>query len=295
MRLHEVLGSLNLIHQLAGRSKYCACLLRGNLGYLDLSLPVLDTVLEFDGRVLLVNEFKRVGHVCNLELQCLLLLLQIAGAVDFIARLLYVLLCPHLLVLLGLHVAVYALLHPHGVLELLLEGVECLHGLARVQLEGEELLIALVDVLHVLLVLYLQLMEVDELEVVAHLLLVLDLRLGLGDLRLKRGVLQGQLPDERVLGPLFVLHVLHELFGIVFASASILGCGEESTEIEGFLSYFSNCQVGTLKDGLKSLQQCLRAISAAFNTLLECLQLSVSDLVLLLGCEAPLVVDECPE
>ena len=146
-----------------------------------------------------------------------------------------------------------------------------------------------------LLVLNLQLMEVDKLQVITHLLFVLDLRLGLGDLRLQRCVLEGKLPDEGIFCAFLVFHVLNELFGIIFASATVLGCGEESTEIEGFLSYLSDGQIGTLKDGLKSLQQCLGAISAAFNTLLKCLQLGVSDLVLLLGGEPPLVVDECSE
>ena len=62
------------------------------------------------------------------------------------------------------------------VLELLLEAIESLHSLSRVKLECKQLLVSFVDVLDVFLVLDLELVEVDELEVVAHLLLVLDLR-----------------------------------------------------------------------------------------------------------------------
>ena len=187
----------------------------------------------------------------------MLLLLKITSTVDLIARLLNVFFCPNLLILLGLHVTIDALLHLHGILELLFERVECLHGLPRVQLKRQQLLIAFINVLHMLLVLNLQLMEVDKLQVITHLLFVLDLRLGLGDLRLQGRVLEGKLPDEGILCAFLVFHVLNELFGIIFASATILSCGEESTEIEGFLSYLSDGQIGTLKDGLKSLQQCL--------------------------------------
>ena len=91
------------------------------------------------------------------------------------------------------------------VLELLLEAIECLHSLSRVKLECKQLLVSFVDVLDVFLVLDLELVEVDELEVVAHLLLVLDLILGLHDLRLQRLVLQRQLLNQRILRLLLVV------------------------------------------------------------------------------------------
>lgn len=91
------------------------------------------------------------------------------------------------------------------VLELLLEAIESLHSLSRVELECKQLLVSFVDVLDVFLVLDLELVEVDELEVVAHLLLVLDLILGLHDLRLQRLVLQRQLLNQRILRLLLVV------------------------------------------------------------------------------------------
>jgi hypothetical protein len=91
------------------------------------------------------------------------------------------------------------------VLELLLEAIESLHSLSRVELECKQLLVSFVDVFDVFLVLDLELVEVDELEVVAHLLLVLDLILGLHDLRLQRLVLQRQLLNQRILRLLLVV------------------------------------------------------------------------------------------
>lgn len=228
-------------------------------------------------------------------MQGLLLLLQVASTVDLITGLLDVLLGAHLLVFFGFHVSVDALLHPHGVLQLLLQGVQSLHGLARVQLQGKQLLISLINVFHMFLVFNLELMEVDEFEVVSHLLLVLDLCLSLRNLRLQGRVLQGQLPDQGVLRTLLVLHVLHQLLRIVFASPAVFSSGEETTEVESLLSNLCDGQVRALQDGLESLQQRLRAIPTALNTLLEGFQLGIGDLILLFGCESPLIVNECAE
>jgi hypothetical protein len=83
----------------------------------------------------------------------LLLLLKVTSTIDLITGLLYVIFRSDLLVFFGLHVSIDALLHSHGILELLLERVECLDGLARVELQREELFISLVDILNVFLVL----------------------------------------------------------------------------------------------------------------------------------------------
>lgn len=100
------------------------------------------------------------------------------------------------------------------------------------------------------LVLDLQLMKVDELEVIAHLLLVLDLILRLHDLRLQRLILQRQLLYQRVLRLLLVLQVLHQLLRVVLASPAVFGGGEEATEVEGFLTDLGDSKVGALQDGL---------------------------------------------
>lgn len=139
-----------------------------------------------------------------------------------------------------------------------------------------------------LLVLDLQLMKVDELEVITHLLLVLDLILRLHDLRLQRLILQRQLLDQRVLRLLLVLQVLHELLSVVLAGPAVFSGGEEATEVEGFLTDLGDGEVGALQDGLETLEECLGAITTRLDAQLQSFQLSVRDFVLLLRCQLPL-------
>jgi hypothetical protein len=44
---------------------YLPCLLSGDLGNLDFSLPVLDAVFEVNERVLLLHKLDWVGHVSD--------------------------------------------------------------------------------------------------------------------------------------------------------------------------------------------------------------------------------------
>ena len=62
--------------------------------------------------------------------------------------------------------------------------IKLLDNLSGVELKFKQFLIAVVDVLDVLLVFNLKLMEVNKLEVFAHLILVFDLALSLQDLNL---------------------------------------------------------------------------------------------------------------
>lgn len=105
-----------------------------------------------------------------------------------------------------------------------------------------------------LLILDLKLMKIDKLEIITHLLLVLDLSFGFPNLSLERPVLEGQLSNEGILCSLLVFHVFNELLGIVFSSSSILCCAQETTEVEGFLTDLSNSQIGALEDGLETFQ-----------------------------------------
>ena len=105
------------------------------------------------------------------------------------------------------------------------------------------------------LIFNLKLMEVNKLEVISHLLLVLDLGLSLGDLAFKRVVLQSKLANQSILCTLLVLHVLHKLFGIVLSSSAILSSREEATEIEGLLSNLSNGEICAFQNGLESFQK----------------------------------------
>ena len=62
--------------------------------------------------------------------------------------------------------------------------IKLLDNLSGVELKFKQFLIAVVDVLDVLLVFNLKLVEVNKLEVFAHLILVFDLALSLQDLNL---------------------------------------------------------------------------------------------------------------
>jgi len=186
---HQEVRANDILDILSGLTQDSSRFLSGDLSYLNLAFPVLNARLKVSRCVLLINELEGVRHVCDLELQGLLLLLEELGSVDLAARLSNVLLGPIILDHLHVHVASDAFLHANRVLQFLLQAVESLNSLATVELQGEELLVTFVDVLDMLLVFNLQLMEIDELEVIAHLFLVLDLRLGLHDLCLERGVL----------------------------------------------------------------------------------------------------------
>ena len=48
--------------------------LSSNFSYLNLSFPVLCTVLQFNRDILLINELKWIRHICDLSLKLLLLL-----------------------------------------------------------------------------------------------------------------------------------------------------------------------------------------------------------------------------
>lgn len=86
--------------------------------------------------------------------------------------------------------------------------VECLDSCSTLKFEVEQRLVAIVNVLHKLFVLNLQLVKVNELEVVAHLVFVLDLGLGLEDLALEGVVFALQLVNELVLLLELVVNVL---------------------------------------------------------------------------------------
>lgn len=94
-------------------------------------------------------------------------------------------------------------------------------------------------------------MEVDELEVIAHLLLLNDLVAGLGDLLLQVGFLLLVLFDLGVLLRELLLEVLFDALGLYFAGAGVLAPHQDfSLEIEGVLSDFGNRLVRFLQDGL---------------------------------------------
>lgn len=108
-----------------------------------------------------------------------------------------------------------------------------------------------------LLVLDLKLVEVDELQVLSHLVLVLDLALRLQDLHLVRHVLRLKLVDLSFFLLELVEHVLGQLLGVVFADAAVFCRAKETAEVESLFSDLGDGEVSSLKDSLQSFEKSL--------------------------------------
>lgn len=230
-------------------------LARFQLCDLDLPLPVLlDLAKVFDG-VLLDDESDWLGLVLELlghsfELPCLVLGLDHGGF-----RLLDVL-------FLALKVRIVVVRFPRKLIlfldrftQVLFQMVQLLHNLAGVQLQLKKLFVAVIDVLDVLFVFNLQLVEVNELQVLSHLVLVLYLALRLQNLHLVRHIFRLKLVDLSLFLLEFVEHVLGKLFSVVLADAAVFCRAKETAEVESLLSDLSDGEVSSLKDSLKSFQQ----------------------------------------
>lgn len=76
-------------------------------------------------------------------------------------------------------------------------------------------------------------------------------------------------------------HVLRKLVRVVFADTAVLGCREESTEIEGFLADFRNRQVRAFEDRLQPLKKCVGLLTAFFNRVAKGLKFRCGNIVLL--------------
>lgn len=126
-------------------------------------------------------------------------------------------------------------------------------------------------------------MEVNELEVLAHLVLVLDLGLLLHDRGFQGHILGLQLVNQLLLLAELVEHVLRKLLGVVLPDTPVLGCGEEATEVEGLLPDLGDGEVGALEDSLETLEQRLGLVTPLGDVVLQGSQLLGGDLVLLLG------------
>ena len=108
-----------------------------------------------------------------------------------------------------------------------------------------------------LLVLDLKLVEVDELQVLSHLVFVLDLALRLQDLHLVRHVLRLKLVDLSFFLLELVEHVLGQLLGVVFADAAVFCRAKETAEVESLFSDLGDGEVSSLKDSLQSFEKSL--------------------------------------
>jgi hypothetical protein len=167
--------------------------------------------------------------------------------------------------------------------QLLLDAVQSLHRGARLQLQLEESLVAVINVLNELFVFNLQLMEVNELKIVTHLVFVLNLGLSLEDLALERVVFALEFVDELLFLLEFIKHVLGQLLGVVLSNATVLCRGQETAEVESLLSNFGNTQIGALQNGLESLEKRFGFVTSLLNVSFKRLQLSGGNLVLLFG------------
>mmetsp|Transcript_4736 Transcript_4736/g.7063 ORF Transcript_4736/g.7063 Transcript_4736/m.7063 type:complete len:235 (-) Transcript_4736:25-729(-) len=193
-----------------------------HLCYLHLSGPVPVHVLQLVHLLLLrdvVLHLRQLGEVGLLLHEPLLLLLLLGNLPGH-----HLVVRPDLLQL--LRPRRYLLVQPlrlrHQLVQLVLQRVQRLHGLPRGHLELEQLLVALLDLGHVLLVLNLQLVEVDVVQHVAHLLLLAELAVYLVDLALESGVLELQLLNQGVPLAQLVLHVAHHLFCYSSSSSHVL-------------------------------------------------------------------------
>jgi len=229
------LVALHLQLLLVGSDEFSG-LLRFQLGDLDLSHPVFAGLLKGLVGILLMNEHKWIGRVIQRLFICLKLfvihpdLTEVLLCCDDISLLLLVTLFFCFKICVGLACFCYSILQ---LIVQLGQGHNC--G-SRICFKSHQLVISLLDLLDVLLVFDLKLMEVNELKVVAHLILMVDLVLSLEDLNFERDVLRLQLVDEGLLLLQLIHHVLGELFGVVLADAAVFGGRKEPTEVKGFLT-----------------------------------------------------------
>jgi len=151
------------------------------------------------GLVLLLDEGQWVFHVLGLLHEGELLLVEVLCLLDDFSGRHNVFLLLYEGESLHFHVLFNFLFSSKSNLKILPQLVQSLGGCSSAQFELQDLLVALFDVLDVLLVGNLHLMEINELEIITHLFLVLNLAFSLKDCYLKGNILGGQFVDEVLL------------------------------------------------------------------------------------------------
>jgi hypothetical protein len=130
-------------------------------------------------------------------------------------------------------------------------------------------LVLLLDFFHVLLVLYLQLVEVDEFELIAHFFLFRDQVGCFGDLSREGALLVLVLFDQRFFLSVFFLKVTLDPFGFDVSSATVLASHEDlSLKIVGVFSDFSDGHVSFFEDCLGYVRITLRVSRMASDLIL---------------------------
>ena len=192
-----VAAELSLLHLLQAvvLPENAASLLCLKLGYLNLPLPVLVLARLLNAVVFLHHKCQRLRHVLLVLHQRLQRSLTLVVLPNSLFRGLDV----SLLLLetgqLGGLVFFELCCLELRVGQVLLKTSQHLGGGAAAELELDQLFVPLLDFLHVLLVRDLHLMEIDELKVVTHLLLLLDLRFGLEDCHFEGHILLSKFLD----------------------------------------------------------------------------------------------------
>mmetsp|Transcript_20972 Transcript_20972/g.49668 ORF Transcript_20972/g.49668 Transcript_20972/m.49668 type:complete len:236 (+) Transcript_20972:214-921(+) len=196
--------------------------LRLYLCNLDLASPTAHRTLEVVHLCLLLNVVQHLRHV-GLRLsiaphlavrtrRMLLLLLHPRYFLADLGQRLLALTC----------LALEPLRLSGQVVQLVLQRIEHLHCVARGELQPQQLVVALFDLLKVLLIFDLELIKVDYVKDLTHVLLLLQLPLHLLDLALERHILEPQLLRHRALCTQLLLHIPHSLLRNSLACAEIL-------------------------------------------------------------------------
>jgi hypothetical protein len=174
----------------------------------------------------------------------------------------------------------------YDLVELLLGLQQLRTDFARTDLGVQQFLILLFDLLHVLLVLDLQLVEVDELELVAHFFLLCYLVGSLDDLSRKSGLFVLVFLNQRLLLPVLLLEEFLDPLCLDVAGSTVLPAHQNlSLEVIGILPDFSDGHVGLLQNGPESFEDGVRFDSPLFDGPLQFFSLLLSNLVLFLGRE----------
>lgn len=262
------LVDIQVVHVVVVRSYDHLGFFGRNRSDLDLPDPIVANLLQLGSLDLLLNKFEWVWHISLL----LLLLASHASvrqqALDLLLRVPDGLFVLDALLLHRLHLVSVELLFTASLGQLRFQLLQRLHDSRSVQFVLHQLTVTLLDLTNGLLVLNLQLMEVNELKIIAGLVLLPDRRLGFDNLVLEGHILQRELVDQGQLCLEFIVLVLHQLFSIVLASATVLGGGEETTEVKRLLPDLGDRQVRALKDGFETLQQGLGLLATLLNVLL---------------------------
>ena len=190
----------------------------------------------------------------------------------------YLLLLRYLLLVLGYLV--------HDLVQLLLHFQKLRPDLPRTDLRVQQLLVLFFYFPHVLLILYLKLMEIDEFQLVSHLFFLRYLVPCFYYLSCQRLLFVFVLFDQCPFLSIFFLEKFLYPFCLYVACSTILSAHQDlPLEVIGVLSDFGDGHVGLLEDSPQSFEDGIGLDSALFDGVFEGFCLLLGDLVFLFGGE----------